>query len=102
MSERKDWKRLRRTRASKDDSTNRFPTPKDVVEGLVRRYGHGQFGRGGIGPALELDSVAIHGMYSNSPDGRFLDTTQAMELADSVIDIHGFYGKGGDGENSSV
>ena len=45
MSERKNWKRLNRTRACKDDSTNRFPTPKDVVEGLVRRYGHGLKGK---------------------------------------------------------
>lgn len=35
LSERKDWKRLHRTHACKDDSTNRFPTPKDVVKGLV-------------------------------------------------------------------
>lgn len=45
MSERKRWKRLTETRKCKDDSTNRFPTPKDVVEGLLQRYGHGLKGK---------------------------------------------------------
>ena len=45
MSERKDWKRLNATRKCKDDSTNQFPTPKDVVEGMVDNYGHGLKGK---------------------------------------------------------
>lgn len=53
---------------------------------------HGGF-KGG-GKKMELvDVIDVRGMYSNSPDGRFLDTIQAMELADSIA-IHGFYGKG--------